>query len=447
MTDETVRLGAYAASLRYEDLPSAVVQRAKDCIIDTLACIAFGNTLPWSQLIVGYARQNGVGGKSYIFGDANFPVSAPMAALANGALAHAFELDSLTRPNAGVHPGATLLSAALAIAHEHGGNGKDLLTAFVAGAEVMIRIGLATKHSNEARGFHAPGTTGPFGGAVAAGWMLGLDAAAMTNALGIAASLSSGIMEFARSGTGAMVKRLHIGRSAESGVLAANLAATGFSGPRTALEGELGFLKVFCREWDTALLTRGLGENFTTLSILLKRYACHANAQTPVQAIEDLMKEHRFSGEDVLAVEISGNERMATIHNISAPSDVMMAQYSVPFSVALANFHDVRNPRSFNETNLNDPNIRSLSSRISLSVSPESHGTLASTTTVRLKDGRVLTHTVHEFSGAPSRPLDQQSLHEKYELLMETYPRQESETLFGRLQHLETQRALDWLRI
>ena len=95
-------------------------------------------------------------------------VQAPAAALANGALAHAFESDNLTRPGAGVHPGATLLPPALAIAQEHGSSGRDLITAIVAGFEVMYRIGRATKHSNERRGFHAPGTTGPFGAAVAA---------------------------------------------------------------------------------------------------------------------------------------------------------------------------------------------------------------------------------------------------------------------------------------
>ena len=88
----------------------------------------------------------------------------------------------------------------------------------------------------------------------------------MTNALGIAGSLAGGLMEFARSGTGAMVKRLHLGRASESGVMAANLAADGFTGPRSVIEGEAGFLKVFCTEWDMADLTRGLGSEFMTLT-------------------------------------------------------------------------------------------------------------------------------------------------------------------------------------
>src|SRR5712672_3248435 len=258
MVGETIRLAEYAAGLRYEDLPKEVVAAAKDAIIDTIAACICGSALPWSRIIIDYAERTGPGGVSRILGRGS-AVQAPAAALANGALAHAFELDSLTRPGAGAHPGATVLPPALAISQEQGSSGRDLIAAFVAGNEVMIRIGRATGHTNEARGFHAPGTTGPFGGAVAAGHLLGLDAAKMTNALGIAGSLSCGLLEFAKSGTGAMVKRLHLGRAAESGVLAAGLAADGFTGPVSVLEGEFGFLRVFCgSEFDPAELTRGL---------------------------------------------------------------------------------------------------------------------------------------------------------------------------------------------
>src|SRR5882762_10700204 len=185
MTEETVRLAEYAAALRYEDLPPAVIDCAKDAIIDTIAACICGSALPWSRIVIDYAERTGPGGTSRILGRGS-AVQAPSAALANGALAHAFELDSLTRPGAGAHPGATVLPPALAVAQQPGvtATGRDMIAAFVAGNEVMIRIGRATGHTNEARGFHAPGTTGPFGGAVAAGHLLRLDAAVMTNALG-----------------------------------------------------------------------------------------------------------------------------------------------------------------------------------------------------------------------------------------------------------------------
>src|SRR5262249_8524979 len=169
MNRATRRLADYAAAVRYEDLPLAVIRRAKDCITDTVGAIIYGADLPWSKMIIAYARANGGGGNSFILGAGGDPVRTASAAFANCALAHAFHLDNLTKPGSGVHPGATLVPPALAVAQEHGMSGRDLVTAFVAGAEVMIRIGRATKHTNEARGFHAPGTTGPFGAAVAVG--------------------------------------------------------------------------------------------------------------------------------------------------------------------------------------------------------------------------------------------------------------------------------------
>src|SRR6266849_3403971 len=153
MAHETVQLAEYVAALRYEDLPAEVIAGAKDCIIDTVAACICGSALPWSRIVIEYAERTGPGGASRILGRGT-AVQAPAAALANGALAHAFELDSLTRPGAGAHPGATVLPPALAVAQQQGGiSGKALIAAFVAGNEVMIRIGRATGHTNEARGF------------------------------------------------------------------------------------------------------------------------------------------------------------------------------------------------------------------------------------------------------------------------------------------------------
>src|SRR5204862_3378937 len=183
MVGETIRLAEYAAGLRYEDLPREVMAAAKEAIIDTVAACICGSALPWSRIVIDYAERTGPGGASRILGRGS-AVQAPAAALANGALAQACELGALTRPGAGAHPGATVLPPALAVAQQAGvgASGRALSAAFVAGNEVMIRIGRATGHTNEARGFHAPGTTGPFGGAAAAGHLLRLDARAMANA-------------------------------------------------------------------------------------------------------------------------------------------------------------------------------------------------------------------------------------------------------------------------
>src|SRR5882757_5050138 len=383
MANETVQLARYAAGLRYEDLPAEVVACARNAIIDTIAACICGADLPWSRIVIDYAERIGPGGASRILGRGS-AVQAPAAALANGALAHAFELDSLTRPGAGAPPGATVLPPALAIAQERGADGPALIAAFVAGNEVMIRIGRATGHTNEARGFHAPGTTGPFGGAVAAGHLLRLDAAAMTNALGIAGSLCGGLLEFAR-GDGGMVKRLHLGRASEAGVLAASLAADGFAGLRTVLEGEFGFLEVFCTKWDEAELTRGLGEEFVVSTTVLKRYPCHATAHAAVRAVRELQAEHGFTGAEVEAITLTGSDRMVERHNILEPADLMLAQYSIPFCVALALHREARNPESFDETALRDPPIRALCRRVRLVPAPDAeHAGMASTVTIAL---------------------------------------------------------------
>ena len=301
----------------------------------------------------------------------------------------------------------------------------------------MIRIGRATAHTNEARGFHAPGTTGPFGGAVAAGHLLRLDATAMTNALGIAGSLCGGLLEFAR-GDGGMVKRLHLGRASEAGVLAASLAAGGFAGPRTVLEGEFGFLKVFCTKWDTAELTRGLGEEFVVSSTVLKRYPCHATAHAAVKAVRDLQAEHGFTGAEVEAIIVPGTPRMVERHNILEPADLMLAQYSIPFSVSLALCREARDPESWDETALAEPQIRALCRRVRLA--PEPGGEHGGTVTIALADGRRFEHR------ADSGMLEPGELEDKFlRLTRAALGEHSARALFERLHRLEEEESLDWL--
>ncbi|MBV9860493.1 MAG: MmgE/PrpD family protein [Alphaproteobacteria bacterium] len=437
MAQETVRLADYAAALRFEDLPAEVVECAKAGIADTVAAAICGSVLPWSRIVAGYAERTGPGGKSRIFGGP--AVQPPAAALANGALAHAFELDSLTRPGAGVHPGAALLPAALAVAQQEGAGGRALIAAFVAGCEAMVRIGRATGHTNEARGFHAPGTTGPFGAAVAAGHIIGLAMPAMAHALGIAGSLAGGLLEFARAGDGGMVKRLHLGRACEGGVLAASLARDGFAGPSTVLEGEFGFLRVFCTEWDVAELTRGLGEEFATLTLCLKRYPCHINAHAPVRAVWDLRREHGFEPAAVTAITVRASERAVARHNIPEPPDLMLAQYSMPFCTALALYRDPHNPESFDEAALRDPAILALSRRVRLEPTSAGHGSWGSTVAIELADGRRLHRQIEDATLAPS------DLPDKFERLTRGVLGPGWEPLFARLQRLEQEDRLDWL--
>ncbi len=445
---QTRRLAAYAAGLRYEDIPSAIRERIVNAITDTAGVILYGGKLPWSEIVIAHAKRTGPGGKSAILGSGVTRVQAPSAALAHGAMAHAFEMDNLTDPDSGSHPGASMFSSGLAIAQERGASGRALVTAMTAGAECMIRIGRAAKGTLEPRGFHAPGTTGPFGAAVTCGKLMGFDDAKMTNAIGIAGSLSGGLLEFTRSNDGAMVKKLHLGRAAESGVVAASLADDGFTGPSSVLEGESGYLHAFCNTYDTAELVKDLGRDFASGDIMMKRFACHITAHRPVEAMLNLKAEHKFTAADVQAIMITGNQRMATTNNIPAPPDVLLAQYSIPFSVALSLYRNPIDPDSFDDNVAQDRDILAMAAKVKTQAAPgQSRENLTSIVAVTLKDGRSFETTVEEFMGTPARPLDRAGLKEKFMLQTKRFDKDAMERLFDRLQNIEQEPNLDWLTV
>jgi 2-methylcitrate dehydratase PrpD len=238
-----------------------------------------------------------------------------------------------------------------------------------------------------------------------------------------------------------MVKRLHLGRASEAGVLAASLAADGFAGPRTVLEGEFGFLNVFCTKWDEAELTGGLGEEFVVSSTVLKRYPCHATAHAAVRAARDLQAEHGFNGAEVEAITVTGSERMIERHNILEPADLMLAQYSIPFCVALALHREARDPESWDETALRDPEIRVLCRRVRLVPEPRGeHTGMGSTVTISLADGR-------RFEGrAENGMLEPGELGDKFRrLTRRALGELSASVLYERLQRLEDETDLSWL--
>ncbi len=444
MAGETRDLARFASSLSFDDIPDAVVRRAKQCIADTVAAMFFGAELPWSRKVADYALKTSASGHSAIVGTRGCLVQPGAAALAMGTAAHAYELDSLRRPGAGVHPGATLVPPALAMAQHLGKSGEDVILAFVAGCEVLFRIGDATRHSAESRGFHAPGLTGPLGAAIVAGKLLGLDAGQMTNALGIAGSLASGLLEFANSGSGGMVKRLHLGRAAEGGILAATLAQEGFTGPASVLEGHDGFLRAFCLESDPQRLTLGLGQTWETLKICLKRYPCHITAHMPIEAARAMAAEHGFAIEEIDSIVVKGSAKMATLHNIPVPADLIMAQYSIPWCVAAALAGDALNPASFSQEVFDNPRIAALSARISVEGgTPAGFSSWGAAVHVRLRDGTAFTRSCDSFPGTPEQPLTDDEFRDKFFLLVGDKPN--AAACFRRLIGLEREHDLDWL--
>ncbi len=438
-------LAAYATSLKYEDIPAEVITRAKACILDTIAVASFGASLPWSRIVTEYSLRNSAPGKASVLGT-KLKVAAPFAALANGAAGHAFEMDSLVQPGVGAHIGTALLAPGLAVAQELGSSGRDLLTAFVAGSEILYRVGDSSRHTPEKVGFHAPGLTGVFGGAITAGLLMKLDSARLALALGIGGSLCSGLLEFSKSG-GGMVKRLHLGRAAEGALMAATLARDGFTGPAEVFEGKFGFFKVFCEEVDAPRLTAGFNSTWHSMKIMMKRYPCHITAHMPVTAVLEIRVAHKIGGDDIEAITVESSEKMVSHHNIPEPQDLTMAQYSTPFCVALAFYKEPRDPKEFSDAAIADEKIRALCRKVTLRADTEltKDNPLATRMTVKLKNGKTITHETREFPGMPKRPLTDAELREKFDRVVTGIPAAKAARLFEQFSALETVKDISTL--
>ena len=411
----THRLARFALELKYKDIPAAVIDRAKACALDTLAVCLYGSTKSWSHTLADFVHDSGLRGKSTVIGT-QFSRQPAHATLANGVMAHAFELDNVRQPGAGVHPGATAFLPALAMAEERSADGKALLTAFVGACEVMSRIGVAAGNSLERRGFHAPGLTGTFGAAVAAGRLLSLDERRMVNALGIAASYSGGLIEFSRCHEGAMVKRLHLGKAGEGGVTAALLASRGFAGPESVLEGKFGFCQTYSDSPKLDYLTRRLGREFESMNICIKRCACHINAHAPIEALQQLRAQFKFAPEEIREITIGGIEKLVTHHANYRPTDLMMAQYSIPFCVALGLYVDLSDPETFNENQLHNRKILAMMRRVRLQVDREIEKRgwdRAARVTVTLNNKISHSTLVIHFKGTPENPLSRLEVENK----------------------------------
>ncbi|WP_233834141.1 MmgE/PrpD family protein [Paraburkholderia sp. ZP32-5] len=433
-------LSDYALGVRFEQLPADVVRLAKDCLIDALGAALYGHEVEAGQAALRYVA-DAAAGPCAIVGTSR-RVAPDAAAFAGGVLVHAAELDSLRQPGAGVHPGAALVPAALAAAQAGGASGRELLAALVAGIEVLFRIGSATKHSAEARGFHAPGLTGPFGAAIVAGKLAGVDAPTLCRALGIAGSLSGGLLEFAKSGDGGLVKRLHLGRAAQAGIVAVKLARAGFDGPSSVLEGHHGFLHAYCESSDATRLTDGLGTRYEISTLCLKRYACHIVAHTPVYAAQQMRAAHDVDARRIAAIRIEGAPRLAANHDIKLPANQVLAQYSVPVCVAAALLHDADDPTTFGARLLQDEAIRALAQRVTV-VATDAVG-LATVTRITLDDGTVIEQAQTDYPGCPSTPFTAAQLRSKF-MRMTRRLGAAADTLFERLERVEHEADLHWL--
>lgn len=366
----TKDLAAWIAHLRYEDLPGRAREVVRSALLDTIGCGVYGYRTPWAQMLLAWARAGGGKAEATVWGDAQATLRAADAALVNGTSSHAFELDDYH--NAKLHAGAVVIPAAIAMAEKLGSDGKRLLTAIAAGYEVMIRSSLALNPSaTRLRGWHITGVCGPFGAAAACAVLMGLDAERTAWALGLAGTQGSGLWAF--NADGAMSKRLHAGKAAHSGVMAAELAQLGFTGPTRIYEFEDGgVLKAFSDASDPAPLTAELGRVWHLESNSVKPYSCCGSTHAYVDAALglraklggkwDAQRPVRVGLSKVVDVQCGFDYR---------PSSALNAQMSLRYVVAAALMEGQALPAQFTDQKIADPALVALAESMELVPDPK----------------------------------------------------------------------------
>ena len=411
--NETRQLAEFVAKTAYKDLPESVVDATKVYILDNLASGFVGSTTPWANMVAQVAQETAPQGPCSMFAR-SWTTSPSCAALVNGTMIGSFETDH-AYVQGSCHPSASAFPAALAIAERDHLDGSSLLASVALGYETACRVGLAaTRAVEDTAGFHGPGTNASFGGAAGAGKALGLDAEGLVNALGIAGSHSGGLMEFAREG--AMTKRLHVGRGGQMGLESALLAARGFTGPSTVLEGDRGFLKVYSPSPNPDTLVKDLGERYLLLGMMVKAYACHASSHPVIEGICRFKEDNEWDVSRLEHVKVVGTERMVERHNDREPTSILGAQYSLPFSAAVALCRDIADPLVYSEETLWDPQVREIARMMDLATDKErfgDHGGPTAEVSLNLA-GMPHTFTVADWKGAPTNPYTYDEMADKF---------------------------------
>jgi 2-methylcitrate dehydratase PrpD len=218
--------------------------------------------------------------------------------------------------------------------------------------------------------------------------------------------------------------------------MAVLLAQQGFDGPRPVLEGRFGVLDAFCDRSEAGLLIKGLGETYDIKRLCIKRYACHATAQTPVQLLRDLMTEYSFNGRDIASLTLTVSDKVLSHHAERRPIDLMLAQYSVPFSVAIAAHRDPDDPRSFSDDVLADDAILDLAEQIVLEPGrPKGWGAHLA---IHLREGRKLAAEGDTFVGCPETPFSDADIRRKFERLTASEDSARMSALLSKLIGVET---------
>jgi 2-methylcitrate dehydratase PrpD len=424
------QLAAFATSVRAKGLPSELRDDAARRVLDVLGNSLAATSERPAKAVGALVREWGGTGRATAIGTGD-RLPEPSAALLNGTLAHSLDFDDTHLPSV-LHPSASVVPAALAVAESRGATGAQLLDAIGVGVEITVRLGMAgydEELGNSVffeRGLHATAICGALGAAAAAAMLSDVDAEGIADAIGIAASMGSGLLEANR--TGGTVKRIHCGWAAHAAVTAAGMARHGITGPPTVLEGRFGLLQAFCGDQsDVDAIVDGLGERWELPGIFFKPYPCNHFTHAGIDAARRL----RERGVDPAEIEhLELGAPTSVLRTIAEPREDKIrpksgyhAAFSGPYTVAagllggggLGVFHD-----DFTDEAAADPARLELAAKVHCvpdtrcdEIFPHQFPAVLR---ARLKDGRELEERVDANRGGPQNPLSADELATKFRL-------------------------------
>jgi 2-methylcitrate dehydratase PrpD len=386
----TAGLADHISVIQLADLPPAALTVAKQCLLDWVGVALAGRNEPLVRILIDeLAPQDDAAGVS-ILGHGR-RARLDDAVLINGAMGHALDFDDVIMPMG--HPTVPVAPVVFALAEQRGASGADALAAFIAGVETECRIARLLGPSHYARGWHTTATTGTFGAAAAAARLLGVSGPALTHAFGLAGTQAAGL----KSCFGTMSKPLHPGKAAQNGLLAARLAARGFTSDTDILASGQGFVATQSTGADPAAALAERDAPWVVEALFKYHAACYLTHDS-IEAANQLRAEEGVAPEVIEAVSVKVPSGHLGVCNIQAPATGLECKFSLRMTTALAfSGEDTFEEQLFSDATARRPDLVALRERVSIDPTQTGRGCVV---TVRLKDGRTLSRT-----GDVSQPL------------------------------------------
>ncbi|MDP7167127.1 MAG: MmgE/PrpD family protein [Nitrospinota bacterium] len=406
-----------------ESIPEDVKVISRRCFVDGSGLMVAGSTDHSGRIVQAYIKEFGGEPEARIVGT-NQTVSAQSAALANGIAAHAMDYDDTQLSNYPdriygllTHPTTPVLAASLAVAELLGSTGEELLAAFMIGFEVECKVAECIKPDHYINGFHTTGTVGAIGAAAAAARLMDLDEAQLRFCLGIVCSESAGL----RANFGTMTKPFHAGRAAENGVVAARLAAGGFTSDPTIFDGQWGFMQIMGGGCDPDYLIGKLGNPWAAVDpgVSIKPYPSGSLSHPSMDAMRDLILEHDIKPDQLKKVRLGTTTRVLQPLRYDDPQNELEAKFSMKYSLGILLLNGGNGGiAQYRDDVVASEEVKAILDKVEPYVDDEieamGYDLIRSKLTIEMEDGTVHEKFTDTSRGTPKRPMDREELFEKF---------------------------------